>query len=373
MDRLCQDIVREHLLPLLGVRDGLSLVGTCRTCAGWYPLISTEIVARLSSLLTFPISGLIEQISQDGVIAGGSMVWALNSDFVTPESVSDIDIFLPTKSAFLDAYQLIKSTGQVTSTRTTHPKAYNMHAVATEQISILTLGLRRNISLQLIMCEFATPFDVLRSFDLDYVQCGFYRGQVYRTTSCIEAHRARRVIRGYHVPRANRLEKARRKGFSAPVIGKWLDTPSYMVPDSFTEILASFSRKPGIGQYTFDSIRLARLQVKKDGLKARPVVIYYSIGGIEYKTPSISIEIDIEAIENFVETVSYLNIVRIRPIQIGSWIITRANNGYSYLLGTGKKVVNVSFQWTGKLRMTIIGLPSNSSGVQLADEVVVEN
>ena len=58
--------------------------------------------------------------------------------------------------------------------------------------------------------------DVIKEFDIDYVQCALHKGELYMTDMCKESHTRRRVLKFSNI-KYPRLIKALNKGFQAPL------------------------------------------------------------------------------------------------------------------------------------------------------------
>lgn len=163
-------------------------------------------------------SVLTHALQSYGMIAGGSMVYALNS-FVPAESVNDIDIFLWDDSEkvhrlkkFIIDYYGVDSSGR-DNIRATHEAMGN--------VVTLTHRNRANIKIQLIFTEASSPMEILESFDFDYVQCGLHNGKLYQTDRCKKSHKAQAVLTIRELmPKDGRCLNAIRKMFKCPLIGE---------------------------------------------------------------------------------------------------------------------------------------------------------
>ena len=149
---------------------------------------------------------LFSKLSDVGVIAGGSIVYAL-CDFVPKSSVGDIDVFVNTLSDFHTCVNILRP----------YATEYSSNCKSLSVVSIKT----STAIYQIIYKPFSEPYamNVLESFDYDYVQCGYYKGKVYITSRCINAHNAREILEFCSTRFAfNRLKKAVIKGFKTPII-----------------------------------------------------------------------------------------------------------------------------------------------------------
>lgn len=203
------------------------------------------------------IAVLLMYLSNLGVIAGGSMVYALNN-FVPGSSVGDIDVFINDKVKFLEAFRILKSRTYFDQILVSNPGKYfqgdlsgvipseGPDEVEDSKISIITFvfkdaipGVDRKGSdsiwprIQLIFQNFERPEEVIESFDLDYVQCAYHQGQVYLTEICKQSHINRTVFKATEFPPTiDRLEKAYHKGFKVPIFGNY-ESSNYKTTLSF--------------------------------------------------------------------------------------------------------------------------------------------
>ena len=415
---LTRDLFESEIFPKLSNSENLNLCYTCKALYSLHSLVQKRILNRLADIfypkinlssvydysyssdlesevdkiqisnkLTTPIQhssfntnlDIISQLSQIGVIAGGSMVHALN-EFVENTSVSDLDIYLPSKDSFKEAIHILLHSNDVLSITTLTSMDYDGGTsvpipdsnqdpdsnTGENDISILTVKMRSlNAIYQLIYFEFESAFDVICSFDLDFVQVGLYQGHVYRTRACIESHIQQKVIRGYHIPRKNRLLKAINKGFSALPIGKTFkaveDTNCIQLHNTnFDELqLTPFTPRKSIGEFFFDQLEVTRLE-KADKVSFHnnfpaghrdityTIDMFCSLNGKEFKTHTLPVEIDV------IQYTSAFNSIRIAPFPLGSnFVITNCSVKQSF--SPGKYVVDVFFRYNSNPNGT--GLP----------------
>ncbi len=260
----------------LPLNDCINMIRVCKRYQGVFQELTqkklkVKVLSRLAALIIgkLPVKSeyfesftayvkdiveLLKYLSEVGVIAGGSMVYALNN-FVPNLSVGDIDIFINDKSKFLEAFRYLESRPYFENVLTSNPQRYFDHDpdpedIETskgivgidpegvedpeEQVSIVSFVFKDAIPLlddpegtmtprpqiQLILQDFQKPEDVIESFDLDYVQCALHQDQIFMTEICKRSHIQKTVLKCTEFPPTiDRLEKALRKGFRAPVFG----------------------------------------------------------------------------------------------------------------------------------------------------------
>lgn len=181
-----------------------------------------EYLQKLSTLFSFHSLDLFQQLNTKGVLAGGNIVYVLN-DFVPKESVGDIDVFINDKEIFLQLLKDIKFCYRVNEIEVTNPEQYfELSEEESEKISIVSVTLvEERVQIQLILQEYESAFDVIESFDLDYVQCTLYKSQVFQTEICKKAHLKRKILCGDEFPPSfKRLRKASLKGFKTNISRK---------------------------------------------------------------------------------------------------------------------------------------------------------
>lgn len=365
MLKLTQDLFEGEIFPHLSNSEILNLTQTCKPLFKLDSILQNRITNRLAHIFT-PIFNLnrtiIHKLSQIGVIAGGSMVYALN-EFVDKSSVSDIDVYLPTKSAFMEAVNVLVETGEQCSFNTMSSVQYGGEPNPDEDnpdISILNVKINSiNAIYQLIYFEFESAFDVIRSFDLDFVQVGWYQGKVFRTKACITSHIAKQVLRGYHVPRKNRIDKAILKGFSALPIGKEfkaIESYKFIQIDDLNELnLIPFSPRKSIGEFFFDQLEVVKLEkttvlpLFRNRLGGNNITfsidIFYLINNKECKTETIPIEIDV------IQYNPSYHSVHITPIVINpNFSVTYCSTTLPFV--PGKHVVNARFRYNSNPSLT---------------------
>jgi hypothetical protein len=170
-----------------------------------------QAIARLSVLL--PSIDLLKFLTDKALIAGGSVVYALN-DFVPVSTVGDIDVFVPSVEIFEELQTVISNYFSATFTPMgfLNQSTYSIVNVKIEDIST---------EIQLIYKPYKDPNEILDTFDLDYVQCGLFNGTIIETPRCQRSHRDRCInefLGVNRIFRKRRINKALKKGFKCPLI-----------------------------------------------------------------------------------------------------------------------------------------------------------
>lgn len=156
------------------------------------------------------------------VLAGGSVAYSI-CDYIPLASVGDIDIFVTNcednedcRREFNNIYNLITVDG------------FNSHIF---EIRGITFGEyvpvvnfhsdKANLDVQIIFTDFKDSIDVIKDFDLDYVQCAIHDDKLFITDDCKRSHSERKVLSCIDLNkiRPKRLTKALFKGFNVPYFG----------------------------------------------------------------------------------------------------------------------------------------------------------
>jgi hypothetical protein len=173
----------------------------------------------------------INNLSTIGVIAGGSIVYALNN-YVPIDSVNDIDVFVNNEKDFNTILDLVQTNEtQKYDIRWNNDESYyifehehlynSIHNDDIPTISIVSVTTKKSmVPFQIIFKQFSNPLELIKSFDLDYVQCAYHNGKLVQTQECIESHKNKQVNYFYDLRlKTHRLKKALSKGFQV----YWLD------------------------------------------------------------------------------------------------------------------------------------------------------
>lgn len=250
------DLFNNYVLPNLGGVDKLNCIGTCSKLFQSKPLVMNTIISRLAMLLkdTFNTDEqdnfeTIKYISGKGIIAGGSMVYALN-EHVSIDEVSDIDVYINKKRDFAEIIDyLYQKRGRNINRKLSTPIDLDENFltryvfphyggdVSYGELNIVNV-LYANKHIQLIYFNYSSPFDILTTFDLDYVQVAFWRDNVYLTKEARFAHETKRI--SYFRKNINRLllQKAINKGFAAPLVYDEVEPETETMPLSINFNLA---------------------------------------------------------------------------------------------------------------------------------------
>ena len=419
-----KDVFISHIFPSLSCTDCLELIQTCKTFSPLKSVVSKKFLERVSKVFirkqnslvnylqdtrfdddllgfTDPLSTLtlssplisthpsqeedlfhlilpvLTKLTELGVLSGGSVVYGLN-DFVESSSIGDYDIYFPTPETFMQAHNLLLSTGCVKNLSTLASVFYGGVSCPYDddsKLSILNFDLdftekldqtshtdttykkyyRLGVIIQLIYHPFSDPSDIVTHFDLDYVQCAFYQGQIFRTKDCRQSHLKQEIITGYMNPKIQRMQKALRKGFRTPLVGAEISTVSsdkaYVKLDLACKIeLAPFNPR-STKRFSFDSLRIKKLMIKtvepKDD-KWYDVHLHTNMGSDEddHITSSTYLEINVLSYDKKKKW------YEIQPFQINDdFTISKFRS--SGVLGTqylGRQTVEVKFVYRHKFK-----------------------
>ena len=168
-----------------------------------------DIIRRLTFI--FPYKHILLELSDFGVIAGGSIVFALNK-FVPLDSVGDIDVFVNSKENYDKCVTLLQTYF-----------APHFETIVYDDVhynfAVLSVNISNKHKLQIIYHEYETPVDIIDSFDLDYVQCAIHNGNIYQTDRCVRSHKHRQIFEFSDIRfRNGRFRKAVDKGFKCPIV-----------------------------------------------------------------------------------------------------------------------------------------------------------
>lgn len=217
----------------------------------------------------------IKYVLERGVIAGGSVVYAMN-DFVPIDSVGDIDVFVNDPLVLINMLEYLKEKYGATFTSINSDLYFSesdndidyigyrtdedyeefyteflqenpdydeddeddddydiLHdefeywKKSNRKMSIVVVNIPGcKITVQFVFQKYSSAIDVIKTFDLDYVKCAIHKNTSYRTECCKESHRTRTVICATEFPPSfRRFEKAQKKGFKTPIFGKDARSP----------------------------------------------------------------------------------------------------------------------------------------------------
>lgn len=233
--------------------------------------------SRLRQL--WPLSqDLFDFVSTEAVIAGGTIVYALN-DFVPIDSVGDIDIFVDSldKAVRLmhlinDAEKILKFELMMQYDNSFNEQSIDNASSAPKKCSVVTCHFERPglKDLQFVMQSFDHPLQIIENFDMDYVQCAYHKGQFFVTDFAREAHSQRRIIRlRQNPPRYERLIKAAKKGFITCVFGvenrECAETIEQQHPPTLDQLQMITERRNLIDPYLIDDVKFDSYSIKSIG------------------------------------------------------------------------------------------------------------
>jgi hypothetical protein len=291
----------------------------------------TDIVAKFASKFkTFSAESILDKIQRSAVIAGGSMLHIVDD----VEKVSDIDIFVLNGdvSAFKGLLTLLY---ELECEKQFYVVGrYDIPS----KISIVTVKISgEEVSFQLILTNFKTPVEVIRSFDMDYVQVAYHDGIVYRTDENIRAVRDKTVHKFKLPLKEDRVYKALDKGYKIPVIYtqrkygvSWMlveydklksyrapgwrtgpGSPEF-VPGAFGNPYAHLEAgDPESGDHTLDfsSLKLVGLKYIYDRDRAYPVisfVIRSDVTTMEFEVTAIPVKMNLDRVKTEGDVSCYL-------------------------------------------------------------------
>ena len=161
---------------------------------------------------------LLLKLNKKVLIAGGSVVYdqMAEKNKIDKSKIGDVDLFV-FKSE--DYHKQVKKVINMISKYFEIEKiSVGIGSYTQEQtnsgISVLNIKLKEELTLfQIIITNDETPLQILNSFDMDYVQCGYYQNKLHITECCIKSHTNSRIYKISPSVKFNRLLKAATKGF----------------------------------------------------------------------------------------------------------------------------------------------------------------
>lgn len=180
-----------------------------------------DALTKLSELFTEKdkVRDMLFELHHDCLIAGGAAVYALNPSQLA-EHVGDIDLFV----RHFDDHRPIIDT-LIAIVRAYFPDAkhhFHVHDWTGKDFTLLNMELPdERVELQFITSRFdgEDPEAFLRTFDIDYVMCGIFRGQTYITPECAESWENNYIAQVAINTNGRRLVKTCAKGFAVPYFG----------------------------------------------------------------------------------------------------------------------------------------------------------
>lgn len=166
------------------------------------------IIEKLASLFIENGPSVIENLVQLGFIAGGSIVWALDTQ--AKYQPSDIDLFV---NETKNVDKVISMVENIFGSSKIDRYVYEKEGKNVCSIVDINIGKGPQIQIVCLDTGFKETIDL---FDMDYVQCGIYKDEFYISDACKKAHETKEVWTFYELPSKRRLEKAFSKGFKVP-------------------------------------------------------------------------------------------------------------------------------------------------------------
>jgi hypothetical protein len=182
-----------------------------------------DIITTLSSFFKFDASAMLMELSNYGVIAGGSIVHALLPNEKTLPS--DIDLFILHKGPF-DEHKRNAIRDDI---RNIIQKYAVIRGCEDGVHFVVNIHLKKGkIPIQIIIADDETFEELIDNFDMDYCQAGIYKGKLYQTTKCALAIETGVCMEAsYHM---ERTLKAVQKGFVVPYNFSLTHQAKEMVP-----------------------------------------------------------------------------------------------------------------------------------------------
>jgi hypothetical protein len=178
--------------------------------------------------ITFGNKHLLRDLQEIGIIAGGCIA--------TPKHCRDVDIFLSEWTqwyaiqAKLQQHKCVYHEQCLSSSYVPESDEIEKET-AINVIEVQIMG--ESVPLQIVFSEARSPFELIKGFDMDYVQVAIHKGQLITTDEFLNATSSR-VVSHLRLPlTTDRFEKALLKGFSVPWLAtgrmcadnKWIEMP----------------------------------------------------------------------------------------------------------------------------------------------------
>jgi hypothetical protein len=167
---------------------------------------------------------LLKQINNYGIWAGGSLVCMFNKDF---ECIGDIDIFTNTIENGYKIIEFIKNYDQNVIYETFQGKY---------KTSVVNCIIKNSKPIQIIVKNYLNWCELIEEFDLDYVQCGFFKNHFYSSASFEKSFKNKEITMFNKNLSSYRCFKAAKKGYKTKVFnlnnrfstdGKWNPVNTY--------------------------------------------------------------------------------------------------------------------------------------------------
>lgn len=268
-----------------------------------------NIILKLAQLfpenLIGTVTKLLTEVSNVGVIAGGSILYALTN---TTE-LGDIDVFVNTPNDFYMILNMIYKYANDNCSDCSYSRLVNPDDK--NKLSILNIKLTEcSPIIQLIYKHFNDARHLIENFDLDYIQCCINKGVLHITNECITSQKTKTILK-YKDPmiKHKRLCKALYKGFSTILLGE-IDDGDFIIyfkeieylkifDLELTGIVTYFDIKGRDTFYNISDIEITKIIVGNQCQINNPKVTYFPAYfqvcmGPYFKTiTTASIEIDV--------------------------------------------------------------------------------
>jgi hypothetical protein len=164
-----------------------------------------QVIDIIASSFIFDAKQLLLDLSNLGVIAGGSVAYCLNG----MGSINDVDVFLPLISEPSEYVEKIKELFWE------HEATYSAYPNG----GVFNVDIEKgNPIIQFIFSDLKTMEEICENFDLDYVVCGIHKGELYYPPNTKYIHEDKH-IEVYPDPRnwtvTDRLYKSVAKGYKS--------------------------------------------------------------------------------------------------------------------------------------------------------------
>jgi len=193
---LKRSVIKRCSNPM-GTFSCIAIVMTPAMLLLWFELTSICGVCWLAYWFYrfYRLRNLIDRLSDIGIIAGGSIVYAVCDDV---DTYGDIDIFVNKRDAIVQVYKMLRELGSVEVN--VHGSVFNMK-----------MG---GVVFQVIYCSHGSVSDVLDNFCLDYVKCAYYKRKLTIDDTAMVALESMTIVEVNPYTKVRTLLKARRKGFA---------------------------------------------------------------------------------------------------------------------------------------------------------------
>ncbi len=168
---------------------------------------------------------LLSKLTEKVLIAGGSVVYdqMAKKNKIDKSKINDVDLFVfQNKDQHKQIEEIITLISkyipieEISVGIGSYFKELGEKLIDEDltEISVINVKLKGESTLfQIIITDCKTPLEVLNSFDMDYVQTGYYQNKFYITKFCIKSHANSQIYKISPKVKSSRLLKAATKGF----------------------------------------------------------------------------------------------------------------------------------------------------------------